>query len=425
MDKFTRRKFAKGLGLGVVAPSVGLTLSKTAQAQDSIVPKRLLIYFSPNGTIPHRLWPSGSESNFSFASDGIWAPLEPIKDELIVLKGLNFYQADNHEGGMAAMLTNNGGMGTESNNMSIDQYIANAIGQNSQFASLELGVQTSAWGGNSQTRMCYSGPSQYVTPDDNPTHVYERIFGDQLLSDTDAAKRRERQQKIIDISKSELIDLYSRVGTNERQKLQVHIDGVTDMESRLYDVGTCTPTEAPSALAQYDNDSFPLVAQAQIDLAVTALACDMTQVVTVQMSHTVAPAVFSWLGITDGHHSLSHSDDANTQGVEDYVRAEQWYAEQFVYLIESLRLQTNPEGDGTLLDDTLVLWAQEMGDGRLHVCTDVPFVLAGATPWQLGRFLDAEGQNHCHLLTSICQAFGLGNQTFGDPNAGTGGLEIL
>ena len=89
---------------------------------------------------------------------------------------------------MAAMLTNNGGLGTETNNQSLDQVIASAIGAPYKFRSLELGVQTSAWGGNSQTRMSYSGPGQYVTPDDSPESVYMRLFGDLLLSDSEAAK---------------------------------------------------------------------------------------------------------------------------------------------------------------------------------------------------------------------------------------------
>jgi hypothetical protein len=394
-------------------------------AQDGNSPRRLLIYFTPNGTVPNRLWPTGSESNFTFGSNDIWSPLSSISSDVIVLKGLDFHNADNHEGGMAAMLTNNGGLGTETNNKSLDQVIAGAIGSSYKFSSLELGVQTSAWGGNSQTRMCYAGPGQYVTPDDNPASVYLRLFGDLLLSDSEAAKRRTRQQKVIDIAHQELIDLYGRLGSQERIKMQAHLDALNDMENRLYDLGICTPTEEPPALSQYDNDQFPEVAAAQIDLAVTALACEHTPVVSLQLSHTVGPTVFSWLGLSDGHHSLSHTDDSNLAGVEDYVTAERWYAERFVEVVEALRARPNPEGDGTLLDDTVVLWAQEMGDGRAHVCTDVPFVLAGGGPWQKGRYLDLGGVNHCHLLTEICHAFGLGNQTFGDPTAGSGGVSIL
>ena len=426
ITQLTRRKFLGGIGASMVAPSIAKMLERPAFSQTS-GPRRLLIYFTPNGTVPNRLWPTGTESNFTFGTNNIWSPLESIKDDLIVLKGLNFYNADNHEAGMAAMLTNNGGYGTETNNQSLDQYIASYISGDTTFPSLEFGVQTSAWGGSSQTRMCYSGPDQYVTPDDNPNNVYQRLFGDALLSDSEATKLRLRKQLSIDNARADLIDLYSRVGTEERTKLETHLDSLTDLENRLLDTGTCTPIQIPEDLSTYNNDSFPLIAEAQLDLAVAALACDKTRVATIQMSHTVGPTVFSWLGLSEGHHSLSHIDDSNPVGIDHYVQAEQWYAEQFLSLVNSLKTTPNPEGDGMLFDDTLVLWAQELGDGRMHVCTDVPFLIAGSAGglFQTGRYLELGGQNHCHLLTSICHAFGLSNQTFGDPAAGTGGLASL
>ena len=423
----TRRQLFKGVGATLLGSALQPSLFRRSASASSSGPRRLVVFFTPNGTVPNRLWPTGSETNFSFGTNNIWSPLESIKDDLIVLKGLNFYNADNHEGGMAAMLTNNGGLGTETNNQSLDQYIASFIGGDTTFPSLELGVQTSAWGGNSQTRMCYAGPGQYVTPDDNPSNVYQRMFGDALLSDSEAAKRRERKQKLIELSRGDVIDLYSRVGTGEKTKLEAHLESLDDMENRLLDVGMCTPIEAPASLVTYDNDSFPLIAAAQMELAVTALACDITRVATIQMSHTVGPTVFTWCGLSEGHHSLSHIDDSNQTGIDHYVQAEQWYSDQFLSLIQSLKVTPNPEGDGTLFDDTLVLWAQELGDGRMHVCTDVPFIIAGSAggTFETGRFLELGGVNHCHLLTSICHAFGLSNQTFGDPTAGTGGLGVL
>jgi hypothetical protein len=199
------------------------------------------------------------------------------------------------------------------------------------------------------------------------------------------------------------------------------------MENRLLGGVICSPTTAPPTQSTYDNDSFPLIAASQMDLAVTALACDLTRVATIQMSHTVGPTVFSWLGISEGHHSLSHIDDSNQSGIDNYVLAERWYAEQFLSIVEQLKSTANPEGDGTLFDDTLVVWAQELGDGRMHVCEDVPFIIAGNAGghFETGRYLELGGQNHCHLLTSICEAFGLSNQTFGDPAAGVGGLVEL
>src|SRR5690606_30692369 len=111
------------------------------------------------------------------APASILEPLRPRRADLVVIDGLHFHGADNHEGGQAAMLTNGGGGDSPTGGASIDQVVAGAIGGDSRFRSLELGVQTSAWGGGVQTRMCYRGPGQMVTPDDDPAHVYERLFG--------------------------------------------------------------------------------------------------------------------------------------------------------------------------------------------------------------------------------------------------------
>jgi hypothetical protein len=423
----SRRRFLRfGAASLLAAPFVRLLHGGSAFA-DGAPAKRLLVYFSPNGTIPNQLWPSGGTTDFTFAAGSVLEPLEAIRDKVTILKGLQFYNATNHEGGMAAMLTNNGGASTESQGMSIDQFVASRIGTSTRFSSLEFGVQTSAWGGSTQTRMAYAGPGGFITPDDSPNHAYQRMFGDLLGGEDGAVRLRGRRTRIVDIARAELVDLHRRVGAEERIKLEAHIEALAAMERGLSATTTCEPGQAPGITGSvWANGSFPAIATAQMDLAVTALACGMTNVASIQMAHTVSPVVFSWLGLNEGHHSLSHTADSNSGGVADYVAAERWFAQRYVDLVQALDALPDPEGDGSMLDSTLVLWAQEMGDGRLHVCTDVPFVIAGATDhFQGGRFLDLGERNHCHLLVSICNAFGLANETFGDPDAGTGPLSEL
>ena len=216
-------------------------------------PKRLFVFFSPNGTIPHRLWPSGGEADFTFAPDSILAPLEPIRDLVTVIKGLNFHNATNHEGGMAAMLTNNGGGASETGGRSLDQVIAGAIGDGTRFPSLELGVQTSAWGGSTQTRMCYAGPSAFVTPDDNPTNVYQRMFGDLLEGEVAGQRRKLRRRSVLDIGRAELVDLHQRVGAEERVKLQAHLAAIEASEASLNAPALCEPGAEPSWATQYES----------------------------------------------------------------------------------------------------------------------------------------------------------------------------
>lgn len=422
----TRRQFLAGLGATALAAPFARLLTGEARAS-TLGPRRLVVVFTPNGTVPNRLWPSGGELDFEFGAGHILEPLEAVRDRITLLKGVQFWNATNHEGGMAAMLTNGGGTTSETQNRSLDQVVAEAIGGGTRFRSLEFGVQTSAWGGNGQTRMSYAGPASFVTPDDNPLNAYSRMFGDLLGGEDAAARLRARRTAVLDATRDELIDLHMRLGAEERIKLEAHLESIAAMEQGLSEGTTCAPGLAPEVGGgTYDNDSFPLIGRAQMDLAVAALACGMTNVASIQWGHTITPVVMSWLGLSEGHHSLSHIDDSNQAGIADYVLAERWFAEQFVYLLDQLAAQPDPEGDGSLLDSTLVLWAQELGDGRQHVCTDVPWVLAGATDCLPGgRFLDLGPTNHAHVLTSITQAFGLPNQTFGDPAAGAGPVSGL
>jgi len=432
----SRRGFLAGLGASVLAgPFVRLLLPGAGRARAAVPParaKRLLVLFSPNGTIPDRWRPTPTtDGGLAFAPGSILEPLAAHRDELLVLGGLDFHNATNHEGGMAAMLTNGGGLQTASSGRSVDQVVAAAIGGGTRFASLELGVQTSAWGGGVQTRMSYSGPGSFVTPDDDPLHVFDRLFGD-VLGD-DAAKRRARRQSVLDLVNGELVDLHGRLGRAEQLKLEAHLQALRDVERAVLaaDAGSCSPAplDLPGGVT-YDNDRFPDLVRAQMRLAVTALSCGLTRVASLQLAHTIAPTVFSWEGLSDGHHTLSHSGDGDADGVADFVTAERWFAEQVAFLIELLRQTPDPDApdsDRTLLDETLVLWAKEMGDSRLHVCTSVPFVLIGPAGGAVrtGRYLDLGGRSHAHLLVSVCQAFGLPLETFGDPAAGAGALSEI
>jgi hypothetical protein len=420
----SRRGFTAGLGAALLAaPFVGL-LSRTrrAGAATGTHAKRLVVFFSPNGTVPARWRPTGSETAFSFPAGSILEPLAAHRERLVVVEGLQFVGANNHEGGMAAMLTGSGSAGDESRGMSVDQYVAAAIGGTTRLRSLELGVQTSAWGGSVQTRMSYSGAGQFAPPDDSPRGVYSRLYGDAMPGGADVVLAR--RQSVLDAVKGDLGDLRTRLGTEEQHKLDQHMTSLRELE-RVLGGGSCSGGTPVADLPIHANDNFPVIGKTQMDLLVASLACGATNVASIQWAHTVAPTVFTWLGQSEGHHGLSHMDDGNTAGVAAFVLAERWFATQFGYLLDKLAAAPDPEGGGSLLDTTLVVWAKEMGDSRAHVCTEVPFVLAGGGAFTPGRYLRTGGAAHAKLLVSICQAMGLVNTTFGNPAAGSGPLAGL
>lgn len=432
----SRRHLLKSLALAMggevlskVAPSLNPFGSSSLYAQTpSGSQKRLLLFFTPNGNVPHRFYPTGSESQFNIASDSVLAPLEEIKNDLIILEGLNFLTGNNHEGGMAAMLTNGTHADSITHGASLDQYLVQSLQPSTPIPSLELGVMTDPWGASIQTRMNYQQAGQYVHPDSDPRSVFRRLFGSSENDQEQVIKDRLARQSVIDFVLTDLNQLRSKVGGLPRQKLDQHLQSVREVEMRLQalDGIQCDTPLSPPRLSHLDAQVCPQLLESQMDLALLALSCNLTSIASIQFSHTVSPLVFSWIGQNETHHSLSHSGNG-TAGLDHFIEAEQWCAEQFKTLVNRLKSTPDSINGGTLFDHTITVWVKEMGDSRLHICDSVPFIIAGTGggSWQTGRFLQCGGQSHSHLLVSICQAMGLQNQTFGDPTTGTGPLSIL
>ncbi len=442
MGRLTRRRFGLGMGAALLAAPFLDFLERPARAGNGVA-KRLVIMFSPNGTIPAWWTPTGSGTSYSFPAGSILEPLgtsfadpagvlptlAPIQSDIIVCGGIDFVNTSNHQPGMVAMLTGNGDATSPSGGLSVDQYIANAIGASTKFQSLQFGVQTSSDGANPQTRMSYSAPNVFVPPEDDPVAAYSRMFGALVGDPAAAALLLNEQKSVIDLATAELGVLRARVGAAEQAKLDAHLTSLRAVEQSLSTPTTCGAPAAPTSVDYTANGNFPAIGKAQMDLLVTSLACGMTNVATLQWSFTVGQPSLTWLGFSDEHHSLSHSDDSDTTGVGKFVQAERWFAQQFCYLVNQLKNTPDPStpGSTSLLDTTLVVWTKELADSRAHVCTGVPFVLAGTGNgrFQTGRYVDFMGAPHTQLLVSICQAMGLTNTTFGDPTAGTGPLPGL
>ena len=369
------------------------------------------------------------------------------------MDGLDFKGFSNHEGGMAAMLTGGGGATSESRGMSVDQFVASQLASDTRFASLELGVQTSAWGAGVQTRMSYTGAGTFASPVDDPAEVMRRIFGSTPTAPGETDPVALGRMSILDNVRTEVNAIRSRAPVGERAKLDVHLDAIRSMERSLSAAGGGAACSAPvlGSFDPYANASFPTVGKAQMDLLVAALACDATRVASIQWAHTVAPHVFSWTGTSEAHHSLSHMDDGNTAGVAAFVAAERWFTEQFKYLPD--RLAAMPEGSGTMLDNTLIYMFAEIGEGAWHTSRTtkinfdnvnppapfayMPITLIGGgggaiktgqivrvnndpNPQQTGDTLDRPAGD---IYLAICRAMGVEVASFG--NATTPLTEIL
>jgi hypothetical protein len=444
----SRRRLLGGLGGSLLAGTFCDRLLQPAHAGSTPLAKRLIVLFTPDGTFQDEWKPSSVSTDGSFELDpeSMLGPLEPHKQDLILLEGLDVYNAPNtvscqHAYGLGAMLTNvaplpiygyggyggTGGVGTPTNGMSIDQYVGSIIGAQSRFRTLDLGVQTnvgSFYTDDAYTRMCYSAPGIPVVSDDNPAHVYSKLYDPLLGQNQTLTKRR---QSVLDLAYRDLGDLKGRLGTAERTKLDLHLQAIEDLERSWGGELYCVPPTAPDVSQFSTNSMFPEVTRAQIDLLVGAIACGITNVGTLQLSQTVSYMVMTWLGHTADWHTHSHKSYGSTS-VTQYVEGYRWFMEQVSYLLDRLKSFPDPDIEGgTLLDSTIVLVCHEMSDSVLHSFVKTQYILAGnaAGQWETGKYHSLEDTNHGAMLVSICHALGIDIDVFGDPDAGEGPLEVL
>jgi hypothetical protein len=439
-----RRTLLRGAGTAFALPLLQAMLP-ARKAHAAPRTKRFIAMFSANGTIPKNWTPTGTETAFTLSP--ILSPLEPLKSKVIVLQGIDQQgggAGDGHQNGMAGWLTGQptnpgpfkGGCGQNggwANGPSLDQVIAKEVAKTvtTKFKSLELGVLSDAGGGTNWSRMCYAGPDQPLPPEINPVTAFSRLFGDLTTTPGMVDQAAGRRKSVLDGVMGQYTYLKGRLGADDGRKLDAHFQAVREVESRLGAVtgGTttaCSKPPMPGAISATANDSFPTIGKLQMDLLVMALACDLTRVASLQWSRAVSPVRFTWLTITRGHHDISHDGDTNTVSVDQLTQINRWFAQQLYYLMDKLNQVVEPEG--TLLDNSAILWGNELAKGNAHSRNDAPYVLAGGAGGglQTGRFLSYTGTaRHNDLLVSVANALDVPLTTFGNPAWCTGPLPRL
>jgi hypothetical protein len=442
MKRISRRAILRGAaGAAIALPWLEAMSPRRARAASS--PKRFIVMFSPNGTLPTQWTPTGTETDFTLSP--ILMPLGPHQDDLVIIEGLlqEGGGGDGHQNGIGGMLTGSplnpgpfAGVGAPpagwATGPSIDQRIVQALAAPTPFQSLELGVQVGAadnWG-----RMIYQAANQPLPPTDDPAQVYTTVFSDLHTDPVALAHLRARHKSILDAVGSEYTRIGGQLGSADKQRLDAHLDAVREIEKRLTtslvdNNPSChDPVLPTSTAAAHANDSFPAVGALQMDLLTMALACDLTRVASMQWSRSVSQVRFTWLNIPDGHHDLSHRSDTDSDAVHKLTLINTWYAQQMADLIA--RLKNTPDGaGGTLFDNTLVLWSNELAKGNTHSRQDAPYVLCGNAGGGLrtGRFVSYEGQGlpHNNMMVSILNALDIPDTTFGKADWCTGPLSGL
>ena len=220
--------------------------------------------------------------------------------------------------------------------------------------------------------MVFAGPNQPIAPIDNPYDMFEKMYG--KLNDQQTIK------SILDPLKEELKSVKSSLGSQGRNLIEQHETFVREMEIEIQ----AGPREVnPKALptiesgVKNENDNMPLLSRMQIELLVNSLQTDMTRVATLQFTRSVGGARLKSLGIEENHHALSHESDRDKDAQEKLTKIDTWFCEQLKYLVDKLATTPEADGSGMMLDNTTVVWTNELGQGNSHTLNNIPFVMVG------------------------------------------------
>ncbi len=467
-----RREFLKAAGLGtgaMLAPYIPI-LEQEAQAQGGF-PKRLVLITTPCGSVMNKWRPTGTETNFNpsyilqpFVSDAQRSGKPSHKDKLLIVDGIDSQPMDGGGHDHRAVifsgehLTNVGESLSYHTGESIDQTVARRINQNTAFPEgVHLGV--SAWekgnDGKSPRGFAFAkknpagGLSIPFSPMIDPRVAYDTIF--RGTGGGGDSKDSLRRGLVFGHIKHNIGSLSGKLSKADQARLDQHLDSVNQLEQRLLDSGSCT---APARPPQYTNGEVNArgegsgykteeITEHQLSIAAAALACGLTQVIGFQWgtdgSTGEAPYVPSFPG--SDIHAVSHDGDATAQNA--MADLNRWYALRFARFLD--KLAAYPEGNGTLLDNTLVVWVKAMSSGNSHSNRNNPVVLMqGANSYfPMGRYVtygsfadmaprngqtrkDYGGQPINRLLVSICHAMGLEDITkVGSGDTGSGPLADL
>jgi hypothetical protein len=398
--------------------------------------QRLVVMFSPNGVFPANFWPDEEGKLSTFKE--ILKPLEPFKERTLTLNGVCDRvrgDGDAHMRGIGCLLTGielypgniQGGSDTPAGwakGISIDQEIKNHLQKEpatrTRFGSLEFGVmvpdRADTW-----TRMVYAGANKPIAPIDDPYQMFAKLYG--------RMKDKESLKSILDDLQADLRKVGEKVSAEDRRLLEEHASFVREMEQELKagDQSAGHPVPKLDPAVKKENDNIPHISKMQIDLMVNSFAGDFARIATFQITNSVGQARMRWLKINEGHHEISHKPDSDKEAVDQLTRINRWYCEQMAYLAKRLAETPEPGGSGSLLDNTLIVWTNELGKGNSHTLDNIPFVLVGnGLDFQMGRSLKYKRVAHNRLLLSLAHGMGHPLKTFGNPNfCGDGPLSGL
>lgn len=414
--------------------------------------KRLVLMYNPNGTIEDAFWPTaGGETDFALGE--MLAPLEVWRDKLLLLRGIDLKVTSTgpggpHQRGIGGLFTGTelqegefadgcGSTAGWANGKSFDQAYVDHLGVVTALPSLELGVRATA--AEVRSRIVYGAPGSPLPPINDPHQVWSRLFSGFAGDPDERLVQLDKRKSVLDAVQGQFASLNQRVSKEDRERLESHAEMVRELEQRLQLAATagsgsggsdggsdgCVKPPDPGAISVDDENEMPRVSQLQLELLAMAFRCDLTRVASIQFSNAINDIRFPWLNSLGSGHTLSHSGPSDANAREQLVKRGVWFSEQLAYLMSML--ESIPEGDGTVLDNTIIVWCSEVSAGNTHSHTDMPFLIAGggAGRLKMGRYLQYGGVAHNQLLVGLLNALDVPVESFGLPEFNSGALSGL
>ncbi len=438
----SRRTMLRGTGAALALPLLdGMVPALTALSRTAADPVvRFGAVYVPNGMVMQNWTPSTEGTAFGLTP--ILQPLEPFRDDLLVLSGLNSTPPGDVRGGVHSraatrFLTDeqprDPAEWAERDPISMDQIAANELGKHTQLASLEMGLEGANFAGSCDSggfscafsyTISWKSSSTPLPMEHNPRAVFERLFGDSDNTDPAAQRARMRAQRsILDSVTDEVARLRRSLGPSDRLKIGAYLDAVRDVERRIQLVEAQGEVEVPLIERPLGVPaSFDEHAALMFDLQLLAYQTDRTRVVTFMMGHELSGRTFPEIGVPDAHHPLSHHRSVPA-ALEKLTKINTHHLTLFASFLEKMR--ATPDGDGSLLDHVMILYGAGMSDSNAHSPYNLPMLLLGGGAGRLktGQHLVYPRRTPlANLHVSLLDKLGVEVERLGDS---TGGLSNL
>jgi len=381
LSNISRRTFLRGAGLSGAAVQIGLPplaamfnssgtayAAETKRGTSKAIESRFVLWFNGNGIVENYWMPHETGSDYEITP--CLKPLAPFRNDVHIISGLDNPNGRGHHGAMSSLMSGEAFTGRGAGGPSIDQLVAQKIGNDSRFRSLQIGVCQESFGESIQRNMSWAARDRPLPPEMIPHRLFDRLFGGKDIGWI------ERKKSVLDRVREDASAFNARLGQEDKTRLDEYLTSVRTVERSIASLPPDYALELQRPEDTGDMRDWPRIAKLQSDLLVHALASGQTRVASYMLTKCQSLTRFPWLGHTTiRHHDYTHTRANSPEGQRIMRDICRWHVEEFAYLVG--KLKSMPEGDGNMLDRTLLVYVHEHAEANSHKTSGMSAILAG------------------------------------------------